>query len=202
MTVSVELIPITADELIEGFLAGESNFSGRIGRNLNLSGHKKFPELLRYFSCHKPSKKPIIRDSDFRGLIAKGMEVPYLSGNDPVRADFRETDFRETDFRNSILRRVDFRGANLRGANLGWADLSMADFTGADLSGADFSRTKLYETKFQGANLIEAKNLKYALDLERAEFGEDQNHRRTQVIPTDYRIISDAFTNDLFTIFS
>lgn len=181
----VALEPITADEFIEGVLAGERDFSRRIGEGLNLSGHEGFGELRVYLINNYHRSDPIsIRESDFQGLVARDIHLPYLNG---IKANLKGADFKGArlygvDFGKAVLHGVDFSLSNLEGSRLYHADLRQANFMKTTLKGADL----------RGSDLRGARNLEYSINLGQARFKDDGVYGETIVTARERDIILNA----------
>ncbi len=207
---SVELRPITADEIMR-ILSGRRDFSRRVGRNLNLSGHPSFRVLREYLINDYFRENPItIEDSNFQGLIARDLHMPYLRG---VNANLEGADLKGARLYQANLKGARLQGADLSLANLEGVTLHMADLRGvslrktelreaqlygADLREADFTDANLYGVRFGGADLRGSVGLWDNPWIQAAIFGEgefeDRGYRKTIVTNREKKIILKAIT--------
>jgi len=104
--------------------------------------------------------------------LARGLLQGATFANSRLRgADFREASMGGANLDSAKLQGADLHGADLQGASLQGADLAHADLGSASLAGADLRQANLVDanmlvalldsTCLSGANLGEAKNVRY-----------------------------------------
>ena len=118
--------PVTAEELLRRYEAGESDFIGADLRGANLSG----ANIRRVNLSGASLDRVAFRGADLRGA---NLSDAYLSGASLFDANLFD--------------------ANLTRANLSSADLTHANLTRVNLSSADFTQANLTEAGLTYANL-------------------------------------------------
>lgn len=134
----MEIIPITIDELLERYAAGERDFT---------------PFGIEY------------TERDLKGVNLSGATFGIRTME--FVAVWDEVDFSKANLSGAWLDKRSIENANLRGANLSKASLYQAGLCNSDLRGADFREASLMYTDlryakvdgadFRGANLSEAR---------------------------------------------
>ena len=148
----MEIIPITIDELLERYAAGERDFTQfKIGytdrdlRGVNLSEATFGVRTLEFVGTLKGIN---LSGANLSGawLDERSIENANLRGANLSKAKFFQAglcgaDLREANFRGASLMYTDLRGARVDGA----------DFRGANLSEARWHGTRLTNVNFKGA---------------------------------------------------
>ena len=106
-------------------------------------------------------------------LFAANLTDAFLSGANLSGAFLMGADLSDTDLTNSNLRNADLTGATLIRANLNGSDLRRADLEGSDLRDCTMQKASMEFTNLKAAKNIDPKELKGAIDWDRA-FYDDQ----------------------------
>jgi len=188
----IERKKMNGEDFIRKILEGERDFYGtELEYNFDLSGHELFGKMQDYLRKQNLEKYPIIiSNSDFSGVKASGLYLPYVKLESSVLwnsnfeysilnfADFHNADFTYTDFRHAELDHTDFRNANLQYVNFEHANLYFSDFRGTN-----FESTRLTGADLVLADLRGVRNLEKSINLRCATFVE------TKVTPREEAII-------------
>ena len=155
---------MSGNEFVGKILNGERDFSNiRLEKRFNLNKHEGFITLNDYLKSQTNlSSNPIIIDnSDFKGISARELHLPYISG-------------KSVNFRWAKLYKANFECSNFEGAEIRWASLIDANFECANLYNTIFRSTNLRDANLRYANLEKA-NLSWVnlegSNLERANLG-------------------------------
>ena len=197
--VSMEFIPMGADELVRKILSGERDL-----RRIQLTGSKEISqesirELNAYFKGNdndlRENPLNLIR-ADLSHLVAKHLCPSY------VRAEY--ANFDHAELRGSI-----FVSSGLFNAEFAYADLSNAEFRDTHLVEANFYLANLcnacmYETDVKLANFNEAilsyADLRGAKNLDRS-FLNDAYFKQTTIRRQDRKAVQRILNNRQFIIY-
>lgn len=176
-------IPVTGQEFIAKFIAGERDFS-----RVQLPTGCELYSFRGYNKLTEPNAKPLILEgADLCGLCAPGINLSRanLASADLMGAILNGAKLAEANLDSAVLRSAELNGtynwsanfqradlssarmqhsycenASLRGANLAYSDLHSTDF-----EGADFRRAYLKEAKLAKADLTKA-NFEGAIEMD------------------------------------
>ena len=134
------------DEFVKKILNGERDFSYiKLEEGFDFNKYKGFKYMQQYLKNKYLQGYPIIINfSDFSGIKAQELHLPYLKGE---KASFRRAKLDYADFSYSSLKCANFEKASLIGA---W-------FLNANLEGVNFERAYLIGALLHRANLRKAK---------------------------------------------
>lgn len=152
--------PISAEELLHRYAAGERGFSNMDLLGANLGGiclrdayldgtYLDGAKLTRADLRGSNLRRSTLRDTDLRN---SNLHLADLVGTDLRRADLRGSNLRSVDLSIALLNRARLDKARLRRALLIKADLTAANLLGADLRDTDVGRVRFDDTILQGAN--------------------------------------------------
>ncbi len=192
------------EDFIRKILEGERDFNGiELEYNFDLSGHELFGKMQDYLRKEYLAKSPvIINNSDFAGVKASGLYLPYLQVEHSVLwnsnfeysvlnfANFHYAELTYADFKHTAATHADFRNADLHHVNLEHANLYFSDF-----QNANFDSTQLLGADLVLADLRGVRNLEKSFNLRCAIFAE------TKVTPREEAIVRNALqTGNLFEV--
>ena len=149
------------EEFIERLIAGERDFYIELEEGFNLSGHKRYPELLEICEeqWNEIIKRKIFLEEDkynFRLSSLKGLKANYLilPGNfDGRGANFEGSELKMAFLTSGRFDKANFRNANLEDSFFSRSGLDFTNFENANLSKASLCITTCYGTNFYGAML-------------------------------------------------